>query len=58
MKFRVRVSGCERLFGLVELFSSVQFIYLPLRITWREAKKKSNYLDSQGEEDQKKLAGL
>ena len=59
MKFRVRVSGCERLFGLVELFSSVQFIYLPLRITWREAKKKkSNYLDSHGEEAQKKLAGL
>ena len=39
-------------------FSSVQFIYLPLRNTWKEAKKKSNYLDSHGEEAQKKLAGL
>ena len=39
-------------------FSSVQFVYLPLRITWIEAKKKSNYLDSHGEEAQKKLAGL
>ena len=35
-----------------------QFVYLPLRITWIEAKKKFNYLDSHGEEAQKKLAGL
>ena len=38
-------------------FSSDQFIYLPLRNTWKEAKK-SNYLDSHGEEVQKKPAGL
>ena len=37
---------------------SFQFIYLPLRNTWKEAKKKSNYLDSHGKEAQKKPAGL
>ena len=43
---------------LSEFQFQFQFIYLSLRITWIEAKKKSNYLDSHGEEAQKKPAGL
>ena len=45
--------------NVVSISIFLQFIYLPLRITWIEAKKKQkNYLVSHGEEAQKKLAGL
>ena len=52
---------CQEYHSLIYLFILFIFIYLPFAIENymnRSKKKAKNYLDSHGEEAQKKLAGL